>query len=182
MTPSIGRCPDFLWLLFFFFFFLNLSCIQISTVYTSRVTIVGSKKAREVVFSVLRDACADGDLSHSEALEAVKDIFADNAKQLYKLDASAKFVISENSTSDPSSKLANKISDVVESNAKHFYNLNAVNPIILENGTCPHSLKVATQSSEQDVSFVRIIWVDTSGQHRCRVCYFCFCIYLPFYH
>ncbi|KAK1403366.1 Glutamate-ammonia ligase [Heracleum sosnowskyi] len=130
---------------------------------------LGSKKAREVVFSVLRDACADGDLSNSEALEAVKDIFADNAKQFYKLDAAAKFVISANGASDHSSKLANEILDVVESNAKH-YNLNAsVNQINLENGTCPHSMKVATQSSEQDVSFVRIIWVDTSGQHRCRV-------------
>ncbi|KAL1819524.1 hypothetical protein ACET3Z_014393 [Daucus carota] len=105
---------------------------------------LGSKKAREVVFSVLRDACADGDLSISEALEAVKDIFADNAKQFYKLDAAAKFVSSENGASDHS-KLA------------------------IENGISPRSSKVATQSSEQDVAFVRIIWVDTSGQHRCRV-------------
>ncbi|XP_063947520.1 protein fluG [Daucus carota subsp. sativus] len=105
---------------------------------------LGSKKARDVVFSVLRDACADGDLSISEALEAVKDIFADNAKQFYKLDAAAKFVSSENGASDHS-KLA------------------------IENGISPHSSKVATQSSEQDVAFVRMIWVDTSGQHRCRV-------------
>ncbi|KAL8135909.1 hypothetical protein AgCh_010505 [Apium graveolens] len=131
---------------------------------------LGAKQAREVVFSVLRDACADGDLSIAEALEAVKDIFADNAKQFYKLDAAAQFVISENIASDHSSKLANEVSNVTESNAKQFYNLSAtVNPINLENGICPHSLKVATQSSEQDVSFVRIIWVDTSGQHRCRV-------------
>lgn len=131
---------------------------------------LGSKKAREVVFSVLRDACADGDLSNSEALEAVKDIFADNAKQFYKLVAAAKFVISENGASDHSSKLANEISDVVESNAKQFYNLNAaVNPINLEDGICPHYFKLANQSSEQAVTFVRIIWVDTSGQHRCRV-------------
>lgn len=144
---------------------------------------VGSKKAREVVFSVLRDACADGDLSNAEALEAVKDIFADNAKQFYKLDAAAKFVNLENGASDHSSKLANEVSDVIASNAKQFYNLNAaVYPINLENGICPHSLKVATQSSEQDVSFVRIIWVDTSGQHRCRVCYFSIFIFSPFYH
>lgn len=143
---------------------------------------VGSKKAREVVFSVLRDACADGDLSNAEALEAVKDIFTDNAKQFYKLDAAAKFVISENGASDNSLKLTNEVSDGVESNAKQIYNLNAaVNPFNLENGTCPYSLKVATQSSEQDVSFVRIIWVDTSGQHRCRVCYFSVFIFLPFY-
>lgn len=114
---------------------------------------VGSKKARDVVFSVLRDACADGDLSISEALEAVKDIFADNAKQFYKLDAAAKFVSSENGASDHS-KLA------------------------IENGISPHSSKVATQSSEQDVAFVRMIWVDTSGQHRCRVCYVSFLFFI----
>lgn len=154
-------------------------CIQISRAYTSQPLFVGSKKAREVVFSVLRDACADGDLSNFEALEAVKDIFADNAKQFYKLDAAAKFVTSENGSSDHWSKLAIKSLDTTESNAKQFYNLNAaVKPINLEYGISPHSSKVATsQSSEQDVAFVRIIWVDTSGQHRCRVCYFSFFIF-----
>lgn len=93
---------------------------------------LGAKKAREVVYSVLRDACVDGDLSISEALEAVKDIFADNAKEFYKINV-------------------------------------AVKPVNLENAVSPHFLKVATEGSQQDVGLVRILWVDTSGQHRCRV-------------
>ncbi|KAI3827082.1 hypothetical protein L1987_01146 [Smallanthus sonchifolius] len=47
---------------------------------------LGAKRAREVVFSVLRDACSDGDLSVSEAVEAVTDIFAENAKKFYRID------------------------------------------------------------------------------------------------
>ncbi|KAI9086317.1 hypothetical protein K1719_031771 [Acacia pycnantha] len=39
---------------------------------------LGAKKSSEVVFSVLRDACIDGDLSGLEAVEAAKDIFARN--------------------------------------------------------------------------------------------------------
>lgn len=97
----------------------------------------GAKKAREVVYSVLRDACVDGDLSISEALEAVKDIFADNAKEFYKINV-------------------------------------AVKSVNLENAASPHFLKVATEGSQQDVALVRILWVDTSGQHRCRVRHFPF--------
>ncbi|WVY99047.1 hypothetical protein V8G54_031198 [Vigna mungo] len=46
---------------------------------------LGAKKSREVVFSVLRDACIDGDLSVPEAVEAAKDIFARNAIHFYKI-------------------------------------------------------------------------------------------------
>lgn len=102
----------------------------------------GAKKAREVVYSVLRDACVDGDLSISEALEAVKDIFADNAKEFYKINV-------------------------------------AVKPVNLENAVSPHFLKVTTEGSQQDVALVRILWVDTSGQHRCRVRHFPFSLSLP---
>ncbi|CAI8602514.1 unnamed protein product [Vicia faba] len=62
---------------------------------------LGAKKSREVVFSVLRDTCIDGDLSVSEAVEAAKAL---------------------------------NVIDELESN----------------------------------VSFVRVIWVDNSGQQRCR--------------
>lgn len=51
--------------------------------------MVGAKRAREVVFSVLRDACNDGDLSIREAVEAVTDIFSENAKQFYKISISS---------------------------------------------------------------------------------------------
>ncbi|KAL0316188.1 UNVERIFIED_CONTAM: protein fluG [Sesamum radiatum] len=48
---------------------------------------LGAKKAREIVFAVLRDACIDGDLSIPEAIQAAKDIFSENARQLYKIKA-----------------------------------------------------------------------------------------------
>ncbi|XP_075110147.1 protein fluG isoform X1 [Nicotiana tabacum] len=93
---------------------------------------LGAKKAREVVFSVLRDACVDGDLSIPEAIATAKDIFAENAKQFYKLDVSSK-------NSDVKPPLSSSFQEE---------ELN---------------------SSLKDVTFVRIIWIDASGQHRCRV-------------
>lgn len=90
---------------------------------------LGAKQAREVVFSVLRDACIDGDLTIPEAIEATKDIFAQNAIQFYKINSS----------------LGSK------------------------NTVTPYSVKMKTSASHSDVSLVRIIWVDGSGQHRCRV-------------
>uniref|UniRef100_M1AKN3 Nodulin / glutamate-ammonia ligase n=1 Tax=Solanum tuberosum TaxID=4113 RepID=M1AKN3_SOLTU len=51
----------------------------------------GAKKAREVVFNVLWDACVHDDLSITEALAIVKAIFAENAKKFYKLDASSRY-------------------------------------------------------------------------------------------
>lgn len=50
-----------------------------------RFTFTGAKNAREVVFTVLRDACIDGELSVPEAVEAAKDLFARNAIQFYKI-------------------------------------------------------------------------------------------------
>ncbi|KAI3834922.1 hypothetical protein MKW98_016035, partial [Papaver atlanticum] len=46
---------------------------------------LGAKRAREVVASVLRDACGDGYLTVSEAVEAAQDIFKKNAIRHYKL-------------------------------------------------------------------------------------------------
>lgn len=91
---------------------------------------LGAKRAREVVFSVLRDSCDDGDLSISEALEAAKDIFADNAIQFYKINLSVR-------------------SD--------------------KTNTVPHSLGDVNIVPQRNIAFVRLIWVDTSGQCRCRV-------------
>lgn len=95
----------------------------------------GAKKAREVVFAALRDACIDGDLSVPEALEAAKDIFSENAREFYKIKA------------------------VAES-----YDSNTVAP--------PYSVKLDENTSVQNVRFVRLMWIDTSGQHRCRVSIF----------
>ncbi|KAK7355595.1 hypothetical protein VNO80_14855 [Phaseolus coccineus] len=49
---------------------------------------LGAKNSREVVFSVLRDACIDGELLISEAVEAAKDILARNAIRFYKISSS----------------------------------------------------------------------------------------------
>lgn len=91
---------------------------------------LGAKGAREVLFSVLRDACEEGELSIAEAVEAAHDIFAKNAIQFYKIDAPSKYAIKD-----------------VQSHC---------------------SVDLLEQNSDE-ISFVRLLWVDASGQHRCRV-------------
>ena len=98
----------------------------------------GAKRAREVVFSVLCDACNEGDLSIPEALEAVTDIFAENANKFYKIDSAVTSRVDPTHVSNTFSKL--------DSHAKGEFN-----------------------SIQQDVVLVRVLWVDASGQHRCRV-------------
>lgn len=93
--------------------------------------ITGAKRAREVIFTVLHDACVDGDLSICEAIEAAKDIFSQNSVQFYNIKLSDKSLVSRNSTS-------------------------------------PSSMRVKA-NLQCNVSLVRVIWVDASGQHRCRV-------------
>ncbi|KAM0938866.1 putative glutamine synthetase [Dioscorea sansibarensis] len=91
---------------------------------------LGAKKAREVVFSVLSGACDDGDLTISEAVEAVEDIFRQNSLR--------------------------------------FYNMNHVIGSI----SCKNSEPGKSESRftpSDDIVFVRLMWIDTSGQHRCRV-------------
>ncbi|KAJ3690451.1 hypothetical protein LUZ61_019615 [Rhynchospora tenuis] len=95
---------------------------------------LGAKRSRDVVFNVLSDACGDGDLTIEEALEAVKDIFRENALRLYKLNSVGGLIGREN-----------------------VYTQNIV----------PKYFN-SSQNGE-DLAFVRIIWVDASGQHRCRV-------------
>ena len=97
----------------------------------------GAKKARECLFSVLRDACIDGDLTLTEAVEAAKDIFALNATMFYKIN--------------------------VDANAFSSKYTVSVNPV-----------KIDSRALENSNSLVRVIWVDTSGQHRCRVSCFVF--------
>ncbi|KAL6585412.1 hypothetical protein OROMI_002056 [Orobanche minor] len=92
---------------------------------------LGAKKAREVIFAVLRDSCIHGDLSFAEAIQAAKDIFSENSRQLYKIKP-----VSESSNS---------------------------------NYTAFPSVKFNINASAKGVVFVRILWVDGSGQHRCRV-------------
>jgi len=102
--------------------------IHLLTIISS--AFAGAKKSREVVFSVLRDSCLDGDLTVPEAVEAAKDILARNSIHFYKINFTNNSVISSDN------------------------NLQ---------------LNVVDDDLETDVSFVRIIWVDNSGQHRCRV-------------
>ncbi|XP_013468103.2 protein fluG isoform X1 [Medicago truncatula] len=89
---------------------------------------LGAKKSREVVFSVLRDSCLDGDLTVPEAVEAAKGILARNSI--------------------------------------HFYKINLANSVISSDNNL--QLNVIDDDLETDVSFIRIMWVDNSGQHRCR--------------
>ncbi|KAJ6810058.1 protein fluG [Iris pallida] len=92
---------------------------------------LGAKRARQVVFSVLSNACEDGDITIPDALEAIEDIFRRNALELYDLHA------------------------IVGS-------VDCRHPITLSDNYLSYK-------SQEDVVFVRIIWVDASGQHRCRV-------------
>ncbi|KAL5709751.1 glutamine synthetase [Ranunculus cassubicifolius] len=90
---------------------------------------LGAKRAREVLYSALRDACEDGDLTIPEAVEAAENIFKKNSVRLYKLDG------------------------VVSSSAP----IGPHNSVLIEN-----------KVSSDDIVFIRIMWVDTAGLHRCR--------------
>ncbi|GFS45808.1 nodulin/glutamine synthase-like protein [Actinidia rufa] len=105
---------------------------------------LGANRARKVVFSVLRDACIDGDLSIPEAIEAVKDIFTENARKFYRINLDVKHFDSKTNISN---------------NFK----------------------KMETDALQPDVALVRIIWVDASGQHRCRVSYLSISIFSNFW-
>lgn len=56
------------------------------------------------------------------------------------------------------------VHDIFARNAVNFYKINSD----LKNPAKP-SLNLETSTSLTDVSLIRIIWADTSGQHRCRV-------------
>ncbi|CAK9134025.1 unnamed protein product [Ilex paraguariensis] len=71
-------------------------------------------------------------LSITEALDAAKDIFAENAKRFYKINVAVKSFDSKNVIS-------------------------------------PNFVKIETNTPQRDVVLVRLVWVDASGQHRCRV-------------
>ncbi|KAH0784222.1 hypothetical protein KY290_003820 [Solanum tuberosum] len=70
---------------------INKVMINSSGIAFAETFYLGAKKAREVVFNVLWDACVHDDLSITEAIAIVKAIFAENAKQFYKLDASSRY-------------------------------------------------------------------------------------------
>lgn len=91
---------------------------------------LGAKRAREVIFSVLRDSCNDGDLSIPEALEAAKDLFAENSIRFYKIKWSG------------NSDLTKAITHTSEG--------------------------IANSVPKSNITLVRVMWVDTSGQCRCR--------------
>uniref|UniRef100_M4EID3 GS catalytic domain-containing protein n=1 Tax=Brassica campestris TaxID=3711 RepID=M4EID3_BRACM len=99
---------------------------------TPETYYLGAKKAREVIFLVLRDACVSGDLSLMEAIDAAKDILSRNAIAFYNIDV-------DTSSSIPQSRIS------------------------------PKSQMEEPHVQEDSSSFVRVIWVDTSGQQRCRV-------------
>ncbi|KAF8672674.1 hypothetical protein HU200_049368 [Digitaria exilis] len=60
------------------------------------------------------------------------------------------------------------VEDIFRRNALHLYKLNVAN------GSINRETSIAADSAplssvEEDILFVRIIWTDASGQHRCRV-------------
>ncbi|XP_049410650.1 protein fluG-like [Solanum stenotomum] len=120
---------------------------------------LGAKRAREVIFSVLRDAMVEGDLSITKAVAAVKDIFAENAKKLYKLH---KLDDSSKDSDEP------HISSPFMKEELH----GSVKDSSTESDVEPH-VSSSFQNEElngssKDVTLVRLIWIDASGQHRCR--------------
>ncbi|XP_020210637.1 protein fluG [Cajanus cajan] len=109
---------------------------------------LGAKKSREVVFSVLRDACIDGDLSIPEAVEAAKDIFARNAIHFYKISSANNGVSAANGVVSAANGVVSSANGVVNSQSNLPQKLN--------------------DGLDSDVSLVRLMWVDSSGQHKCR--------------
>ncbi|XP_060957795.1 protein fluG [Cannabis sativa] len=73
---------------------------------------LGAKKSREVIFSVLRDSCIDGDLDIHEAIQAAKDIFAENSIRLYKLKLPVKSFGSTNTMSSTPTKTNIELSGI----------------------------------------------------------------------
>lgn len=51
-----------------------------------------------------------------------------------------------------------------------FYRTNLdFTPLDSKTHVSTNFVKIGCDALQSDVSFVRIIWVDASGQHRCRV-------------
>ncbi|KAK1289968.1 hypothetical protein QJS10_CPB18g01692 [Acorus calamus] len=62
------------------------------------------------------------------------------------------------------------IKDIFRGNALQFYKLTGtVGPVDSEESNAFILASVDGNSPPEGIAFVRIIWVDTSGQHRCRV-------------
>ncbi|XP_059297546.1 protein fluG-like isoform X1 [Lycium ferocissimum] len=121
---------------------------------------LGAKRAREVIFSVLCDVMVESDLSITKAIAAVKDIFAENAKKLYKLhklDVPPKDCDIEPHIPSPFMKEDLHIS------LKDSSTDSDVEPYISS-----YFQNEELNGSSKDITLVRIIWIDASGQHRCR--------------
>ncbi|KAK4351476.1 hypothetical protein RND71_030789 [Anisodus tanguticus] len=122
---------------------------------------LGAKRACEVVFFVLRDAMVEGDLSITKAIAAVTDIFAENAKKLYKLHKLD--VPSKDSDIEPHI-LSPFMKEDLHGSLKDSSIDSDVEPYISS-----YFQNEELNGSSKDVTLVRIIWIDASGQHRCRV-------------
>ncbi|TMX03893.1 hypothetical protein EJD97_013093, partial [Solanum chilense] len=127
---------------------------------TSTMTLIPycAKRAREVVFSVLRDAMVEGDISITKAVVAVKEIFSENAKKLYKLhklDDSSK-------DSDEPHISSPFIKEELHGSVKNSSTESDVEPHVSSSFQ-----NEELNGSSKDVTLVRLIWIDASGQHRC---------------
>ncbi|MCD7446025.1 hypothetical protein HAX54_031508 [Datura stramonium] len=122
--------------------------------------IQGAKRAREVIFSVLRDAMLEGDLSITKAVAAVKDIFAENAKKLYKLH---KLDVSSKDSDEP------HISSPFMKKELHGSVKDSSTDSVVEPYASSSFQNEELNGSSKDITLVRMIRVDASGQHRCRL-------------
>ncbi|XP_010412750.1 PREDICTED: protein fluG [Camelina sativa] len=124
---------------------------------------LGAKKAREVIFLVLRDACASGDLSLMEAIDAAKDIFSRNSIEFYKLDLKTK---SSSPQSIISTKLEMKEPDVQEDT--HRFNSsvkkNGVGLTVVTMGMTSFADGPAEGSNLTGVGEIRLV-PDLSTKH-----------------
>ena len=64
------------------------------------------------------------------------------------------------------------IEDIFRRNALQLYNLNAILGSIDGRSSLTGNNMSKSSMPEKDIVFVRVMWVDTSGQHRCRVSLF----------
>lgn len=72
--------------------------------------LIGAKRARDVIYSVLSDVCDDGDLTIPEAIRAAEGIFNKNALNFYNFDKVPGFLVSDISF-DVRSKVSGKQSE-----------------------------------------------------------------------
>lgn len=72
--------------------------------------------------------------------------------------------------------------DIFKQNACRLYDMNRVmGSLDSKKASSSNSLSIKSIPPPEDIVFVRILWVDASGQHRCRVSSFAFVSMVDFF-